>query len=68
MGHLGVSANFNIAKNIEIILRQAEKDLALTKQQVNYLSRFTWVGHKKGLNYPSCKCLRCEAIRRLEKR
>ncbi len=59
---LGVSSRFVRGKNLEIISRKHEQNPSLTRIQVNYLSRFTWVGHKKGLNYPECRCLRCEGL------
>lgn len=59
MGNLGVSQKFSIQKNLEIILEQYKKEPRATLMRTNYLSRFTWVGHKKGENYPSCQCLRC---------
>ncbi len=66
MSGLGVSMNFTREKNLEIIRKQFKKDAKLTCMQVNYLSRFTWVKHKKGLNFPECKCLRCEGMKKLE--
>jgi len=71
MGHLGVSIAFSREKNLKIIEQQFRKDPQATKSMVNYLSRFTWVRHKKGSDYPDCKCLRCEGmnlIKQLEKR
>jgi len=62
LGHLGVSKNFSEEKNLAIILKAYLKNPTLTIKQVNYLRRFTWVGHKKGKEYPECQCLGCKGI------
>jgi hypothetical protein len=62
MSGLGINERFSRAKNLEIILEHYRQNPQLTKQQVNYLSRFTWINHKKGLSYPLCNCLRCEGL------
>lgn len=68
MGSLGVSQVFSKERNIQIILEQQKKNPQLTAMQVNYLSRFTWVRHTKGLSYPLCKCLRCEGLNAIRER
>ena len=62
MGHLGISINFSREKNLAIILRAYKKDPDRTLSQVQYLARFSWNRHRKGLNFPDCKCLRCHAL------
>jgi len=62
MGGLGISTAFSEERNLEIIQEHYKQDPAKTVAQVNFLSHFTWVGHKKGENFPDCQCIRCKGL------
>lgn len=62
MGHLGVSTVYSRQRNLQIIKDRYSKNPATTIQQVNFLRRFPAFGHKKGLQWPDCRCLACEAL------
>lgn len=65
--HLGVGRDYPYEKNLRIVREKYQKNPYLTLQQVNYLSRFSWVGHQKGRNYNTgCRCLRCRLLHDLK--
>lgn len=67
MSGLGVSIRFSREKNLSIILEKYKIQPDLTVKQIRFLLRFTWISHKKGLNYPECTCLGCHALNELSK-
>jgi len=62
-GHLGVGRDLSYQRNLEIVLKKMQEDEYTTVRQIQFLRRFAWTQHQRGLKFISgCNCLACKLL------